>query len=133
PPDDDRIDPRPTRSAAVTDIDRIKQMVQDGRITPEEGDRLIAVLGDAKAADDELQVAGEAMEVEARAPLPPLDARTPEPPEAPRPVVPAAPAGQAPTSERSAAGSHAAQPAHETGSRAALAPADTRWVRVEML
>lgn len=126
----------------MTDIDRIKQMVQDGRITPEEGDRLIAVLDDAQTADKELQVAGEAMEVEARAPLPPFEPATPEaprPPEPARPAVPTAPANaSAPANAPMPAtgalpGTPEAQPAPDAAARSNIAPADIRWVRVEML
>jgi len=53
----------------VSDIDRIKQMVQDGRITQEEADRLIEVLSEAQAADEELQQAGAEIDAEAQAAL----------------------------------------------------------------
>lgn len=51
----------------MSDIDRIKQMVQDGRITQEEADRLIEVLSEAQAADEELQQAGAEIDAEAQA------------------------------------------------------------------
>ena len=57
----------------MTDIERVKQMVRDGRITEAEGDQLIAVLETAKVADDELQAAGEEIGAEARA----IEAGTP--------------------------------------------------------
>ena len=53
----------------MSDIDRIKQMVQDGRITQEEADRLIEVLSEAQAADEELQQAGAEIDAEAQAAL----------------------------------------------------------------
>ncbi len=51
----------------MTDIERVKQMVQDGRITSEEGDRLIAVLSDAQAVDQELEQVGMEIDAEAQA------------------------------------------------------------------
>lgn len=43
----------------MTDIDRVKQMVQSGRITAAEGEQLIKVLEQSKAADEELQLADQ--------------------------------------------------------------------------
>ena len=51
----------------MTDIERVKQMVRDGRITEAEAEQLIAVLDTAQAADEELREAGEEIGAEARA------------------------------------------------------------------
>lgn len=99
----------------MTDIERVKQMVRDGRITEAEAEQLIAVLDTAQAADEELREAGEEIGAEARAieaatsrygagagedatqpdataaqgndmaPLPPVDANPPREPQAPEP------------------------------------------------
>lgn len=49
----------------MTDIERVRQMVRDGRISEAEGAQLIAVLEDAQTADDELASAGQ--EIDAKA------------------------------------------------------------------
>lgn len=44
----------------MNDVDRIRQMVADGQITPEEGEHLIAVLREVDAAGERLAAAGSA-------------------------------------------------------------------------
>lgn len=44
----------------MNDVDRIRQMVADGQITPEEGENLIAVLQEVDAAGERLAAAGSA-------------------------------------------------------------------------
>jgi hypothetical protein len=102
-------------------------MVRDGRITQAEGEKLIAVLAAAQAADEELRAADEAMALEARAveasgtqtdviaPMPAVDAPALTPPLA----APARPAAPAPP---------AAAAAPTTS-----APQGTRWVSLQML
>lgn len=132
----------------MSDIERVRQMVKDGRITEAEGEQLIGVLGSANAADNELQAAGEQIDAEARAieagnprhlagaPLPPFEPENQLPdaqsgadgPPAPRsanpPTAPAAPA--APVAPPAPGAPAASAP---TGS----APAGTRWVSLQML
>lgn len=63
----------------MNDIERVKQMVDEGRITSAEGDRLIGILTEVEAGDAALQAAAQAAvsqveptsQVEAQAPLPP--------------------------------------------------------------
>ena len=65
----------------MSDIDRVRQMVDEGRITAEEGEQLIAVLQDVEAAEASLDAAA------AGRPSAPADAgpavAQPEPPQAP--------------------------------------------------
>lgn len=59
----------------MDDIERIQEMVAEGRISPEDGERLIAVLRDIDAADFALDSAAHV----------PPEPQTPEPPQAPEP------------------------------------------------
>lgn len=120
----------------MSEIERVANMVADGRITPEEGDRLIAVLRSVGPSD----TPGTSMP-----PLAPAAPAAPTAPVAPvAPVPPATPAGPAaqatPTSQAAPAASVApVTPAAATsqtppGAAAARAvPPTVRWVRVEMV
>lgn len=113
----------------MSEIERVRRMVQDGRITEAEGQQLIEVLKGAEAADEELQAADRQIVAESRfeAPLPAAEhvSTTPQPvnPQAPQtPTAPARPAaaGQAPA-------------APTPPSPVASAPEGTRWVKLQML
>src|SRR5690606_3246108 len=81
----------------MDELERVAQMVADGRITAEEGDRLIAVLRSVQATSEELDETTahleDAVPAEPAPPLPPLPAappRAPLPPLGPTAAVPEA-------------------------------------------
>ena len=68
----------------MNDIERVKQMVDEGRITSAEGERLITILSEVEAGDAALQAAvqeASAAEPQVLAPLPAAAAVTPPPAE----------------------------------------------------
>lgn len=127
----------------MTDIERVRQMVRDGRITEAEGEKLIAVLETVREADAELLAADEEMTARSRvtgtptapadatAPLPAVDAPIPATPSAPEEPAPAAAPGVLAAPGVPAA--PAAAPAPPSAAPTASAPQGTRWVSVQML
>lgn len=124
----------------MTETDRVRQLISEGRITVEEGEQLIALLNEAAAAEEELKAAGEEIEEEARtgasgtqaehpsAPVPPVP---PIPPLPDTHTAPGLPAEATPPEPREQAESRAeASAAPKAGDSAASGPA--RWVRLEM-
>lgn len=127
----------------MDELERVAQMVADGRITAEEGDRLIAVLRSVQATSEELDETTAHLEdsvpVDAAAisttqnsapSVPPLPAALPRAPLPPLGATAAVP-------EAAAVGSPPPQP-HTSEQRNAVAdsefaPAATKWVRVELL
>lgn len=116
----------------MSEIERVRRMVQDGRITEAEGQQLIEVLKGAEAADEELQAADRQIVAESRfeAPLPPAEqvSTTPQPVNSQAPQTPAAPARPA---KPAAAGQAPAAPTPP--SPVVPAPEGTRWVKLQML
>lgn len=113
----------------MNEIERVAQMVADGRITADEADRLIAVLRSEQVTDEPASAeprperssaAGSAdPPATARAPLPPVAVE----PSPARPTRPEAPGPVAERPEANAPGNAARAPG--------CAPAGTRWVRVD--
>lgn len=140
----------------MNEIERVAQMVADGRITAEEGDRLIAVLRSVQAADQQLEATRARLEDPEPAtgaqdgadadptsphPLPAAPPPAPLPPVGATVAAPEAatagspPAQHPPLDHASGAGAAASQAA--TGGAAQptadYAPPGTRWVRVELV
>ncbi len=120
----------------MNEIERVAQMVADGRITAEEGDRLITVLKSVQSADEELEEtraqledlpqAAEAVALAATPAATPASTPSPAPARAPLPPL-----------EAGAAAPEAAAAPHvqsENGEpQRGYAPAGTKWVRVELM
>ncbi len=127
----------------MTEIDRVKQMVKDGRITEAEGNQLIEVLKGAEAADEELQAADRQMVAESRfdAPLPPavptrpIQAAQPAQPKQPAQAAQAAQPVQLAQQKQPEPPKQSAQtpPAGGAAQPAGPAPAGTQWVKLHML
>lgn len=109
----------------MTDIERVQQMVDEGRITAAEGDRLIRILAEVEAEDAALQEAVQAAtpEVPEPASTPTTPPQVATPPEAPIPAVPTTP-----TEPQTTPPPPSPQPEPFT-----TAPESLRWVRIEML
>lgn len=116
----------------MDELERVAQMVADGRITAEEGDRLIAVLRSVQATSEELDETTahleDAVPAEPAPPLPPLPAappRAPLPPLGPTAAVPEAAALGSPPMQARTSGNAAADDD--------FAAPGTKWVRVDLL